>query len=47
MKRLPTSRKVLLADFLHIGVVSGHELEGLVAEKDGEGELQDHHPLIE
>jgi len=30
-----------------IGVVSGHELEGLVAEKDGEGELQDHHPLIE
>ena len=44
----PVGEKVLNRfSFLTIGVVSGHELEGLVAEKDGEGELQDHHPLIE
>ena len=33
--------------FLTISVVPGNELEGLVAEKDGDGELQDHHPLFE
>lgn len=33
--------------FLTISVVPGNELEGLVAEKDREGELQDNHPLIE
>jgi len=39
--------KLLLAELLHISVVPGNELEGLVAKKDGEGELQDNHPLIE
>jgi len=39
--------KVLLAKLLHISVVPGNELEGLVTEKDGQGELEDNHPLIE
>ena len=43
----PVGEKALGTSFLTISVVPGHELEGLVTEKDGKGELQDHHPLIE
>ena len=43
----PVGEKALGTSFLTISVVPGNELEGLVTEKDGEGELQDHHPLIE
>ena len=32
---------------LTVGVVPGDELEGLVEQQDGHGELQHHHPLIE
>ena len=44
----PVGEKVLNRfAFLTIGVVSGHELEGLVHQQHGQRELQHHDPLVQ